>query len=281
MRLRKRLLFPVAALLGAAMIVLPAIASSEEASQPVEAVNEGSGVYGEHHHWSPSQTTVMAVGVVTLSNSTEIPHGVEWRSALKPSCEEGPGKVPVGTSEAASGTKWSGKCTFTQPATYTFWCTVHHAEMSGTITVNAIGTTTTTTTTPTSTTTTGTTTIPTTETPPVSPLVGSPSLRSSRHGTSVRGSLDISQAGAGDRIEVDLFAGSASLAKAKHTVRVRVGRFVRGSAPAGRQSFAVTLDAQARRALKRHHRLVLTVKITLVPFHGEVTTLTRVVVMHP
>ncbi|HEY5045785.1 MAG TPA: plastocyanin/azurin family copper-binding protein [Solirubrobacteraceae bacterium] len=280
MRLRKRYL-PAAALLGLAVAVLPAVASSEEASQPVEAVNEGGGLYGEEtHRWSPAQTAVTAVGVVTFSNSTAVPHGVEWRSAIKPSCEEGPGKVPVGTTEAASGTKWSGKCTFSQPGTYLFWCTVHHAAMAGTITVNAGGTTTTTTTTSTPTTN-GTTTIPLAETPPASPLVGTPSLRSRQHGTSVRGSLDVSPAGVGDRLEVDLFAGSASLAKAKHTVRVRIGRFIRNSVPAGGQSFVVTLDGKAKRALKRHHRLALTVKITLVPFHGAATTLTRIVVMHP
>jgi hypothetical protein len=97
----------------------------------------------------------------------------------------------------------------------------------------------------------------------------------------VHGSLDISQAGVGDRLEVDLLASSATLATAKHAVRVRVGRLVRGSVPAGRQSFAVTLNARAKRALQRHHRLAPTVKITLTPSHGEATTLTRSVVEHP
>jgi plastocyanin len=270
-RLRWRYV-PLVALFGVATAVLPAIASSEEASSPVEAVNEGAGIYGTHR-WSPAQTTVMAGGVVTFSNSSEIPHGVEWRSAVRPSCEEGPGKVPVGTNETASGTKWSGKCTFSQPGSYTFWCTVHHGEMTGTITVNANGTTTTTTTTtPTTTTTT------TPEPPNGSPLVGSPSLRSSQRGGSVKGSLDISKAGAGDRLEVDVLARSASVAKAKRSTPVRVGRFIRSSVPVGTVSFVVKLDAKARKALKRHHRLALTVKITLTPLYGEATTLTRSVV---
>ena len=97
----------------------------------------------------------------------------------------------------------------------------------------------------------------------------------------MHGSLDISQAGAGARLEVDLLASGSSLAKVKHPVRVRVGRLVRGSASTGKQSFAVHLDAKAKRALKRHRRLALTVKITLVPLHGETTTFTRAVVLRP
>ncbi|MGC2372576.1 MAG: plastocyanin/azurin family copper-binding protein [Solirubrobacteraceae bacterium] len=260
--------------LGLAAAVLPAIASSETSST-VTAENVG-GAYGEEHRWTPPRITVNAGGGVTFSNPTEVKHGVHWiNPPAAPTCDSG---VPVGTTETASGTKWIGACTFTQAGTYTYYCTVHGAAMSGTITVNPGGTTTPTTGT---TTPTGTTTTPTIETPSGSPLVGGPSLRASQRGTSVRGSLDISQAGAGDRLEVDLFASSASLAKTRHATRVRVGRFVRGSAPAGRQSFAVTLDTKARRALKHRRRLALTVKIALTPVYGETTTLTRAVVVHP
>jgi plastocyanin len=269
-RLRRRYV-PLAILLGLATAVLPAIASSETSST-VEAVNEGSAPYPEHHRWSPSQTTVMAGGVVTFSNPGTAPHGVEWVGGpAKPTCSSG---VPVGTTETASGSKWSGTCTFTQAGAYTFYCTVHHAEMTGTITVNANGTTTTTTTTTTPTTTTTTT---PTEPPAGSPLVGSPSLRSSQRGGSVKGSLDISKAGAGDRLGIDVFAQSTSLAKVKRS-RVRVGGLVRSSVSVGRMSFSVKLDTKARRALRRHHRLVLTVKITLTPFYGEPVTITRSVV---
>ena len=274
MRLRRRHL-PLVAVLGVATAVLPAIASSET-SQTVTAENIGGGFYGEEHRWAPPQVTVNAGGGVTFSNPTEVKHGIHWiNPPSTPTCDS---SVPVGTTETAAGTKWSGTCTFAQSGAYTYYCTVHGAAMSGTITVNPDGTTTTTTTTGTAPT--GTTTAPPPEAPSGSPLVGEPSLRSSQHGTSVRGSLDISRAGAGDRLEVDLFASSASLAT-KRSTRVRVGRFVRGSAPAGRQSFAVTLNARARRALKRHRRLALTVKIVLAPVYGETTTLTRAVVVHP
>jgi hypothetical protein len=215
--------------------------------------------------------------VVTFSNHTAVEHGVEWKSGpAKPGCEEGPGKVPVGTTPAASGTNWSGKCTFSQPGTYTFWCTVHGAAMSGTITVNPNGTTTVTPPPPMTTTTTTTPTKP----PAESPIAVS-SLRSRQHGRSVKGSVEISRAGAGGSLEVDVFATSASLSRAKHPARVRVGRFVRKSAPAGRTAFVVPLSARARRALRRHRRLVLTVKIVLTPVYGEATVLHRSVTERP
>jgi plastocyanin len=263
-------------MLGVAVAVLPAMALSAETT-PVEAVNEG-GYYGKHR-WSPAQVTVSVGAAVTFRNSSEVLHGVEWRSAIKPSCEEGPGKVPVGTTPAASGTNWSGACTFSQPGTYTFYCTVHRAEMTGTITVNAESPTPTTTTAPT-TNSAPTTTTPTTPGTSSSPLIGGPSLRSTQRGGTVRGSLEVSQAGAGSRLEVDLFADSASLATAKHPTRVRVGRLVRNSLSAGKVPFAVGLTPRARGALKRHHRLKLTVMITLTPLHRAPFNLTRVVIEH-
>jgi plastocyanin len=114
------------------LLVAPAVAGSEP-TPAIEAVNE-NGYYGEHHYWRPSTATVTAGGAVNLSNPTVVNHGVEWKSGPgTPSCSSG---VPVGTSPAASGSGWSGTCTFAQPGVYTFYCTVHGAEMVGTITVN-------------------------------------------------------------------------------------------------------------------------------------------------
>lgn len=120
--------------LGACAASLPAIASSA-ISPTFEAVNEpGVGIYGaERHAWSPTQASVAAGGVVNISNPTEVNHGVEWVGGTPtPTCTSG---VPVGITAAASGKKWSGTCTFTKPGVYTFYCTVHHAEMTGTVTV--------------------------------------------------------------------------------------------------------------------------------------------------
>jgi len=271
-RLRKRYL-PLVALLGASAAVAPTIASSETPS--ISAYNE-PGVYGSHS-WMPATATVGPGGVVNFSNPySETHHGLKFTGGpATPSCTG----IPVAATEPTGATSWHGECTFSTPGTYTFICTVHPSEMKGTITVNPNGTTTTTTTTPTTTTT---TTTPTTPVEPqsVSPLVGGPSLRASQRGGIVKGSLDISKAGAGDRLEIDIFAKSASLAKAGHSTRVRLGRLVRGSVSGGKLSFAVKLNAKARSALKRHRRLALTVKITLTPVHGEPLTVTRSVVEH-
>jgi plastocyanin len=261
-----------ALILGAALAALPALASSET-SPTVDAVNEG-GAYGEVHRWSPEQVAILAGNTVVFRNQSEVPHGIEWRSAVKPTCDS---SVPVGTTVAASGTKWSGGCTFAEPGTYIYYCTVHGAAMSGTVTVSSNGTTTVSTTPP-PTTPTSTTPAPGGE-PPAAPLARVV-VRPSQHGTAVRGALELAAAAAGARLEVDLIAPRASLARAGRRPAVRVGRLVRASVPAGQLPFAVKLDARARRALRHRHRLALTVKVLLTPPHGAPFLASRHVVEH-
>jgi plastocyanin len=256
------------AVLGAAVAVVPAIASSEP---PTVSSVSSSGAYP--YTWSPEQVSISGGGTVAFKNGTSgVPHGIIWESQVKPACN--------GVPETGDSSSWSGTCVFSQAGTYMFRCSVH-PFMHGTITVAANGTTTTTTTTPTmpTPTTTTPTTPSSTPTPPTqsprSALVGQPSLRSSQRGGSVKGVLEVSKAGAGDRLEIDVFAKSASLAAAKHSSRVRVGRLIRSSLSPGRVFFSVRLNARARRALRRHRRLALTVKITLTPAHGGPLTVTR------
>jgi plastocyanin len=310
MRLRKRYL-PLAALLGAAVAVLPTIASSA-VTATVNA--ESNTATCNYNCWSPAQVTVTSGDMVAFKNSSGVIHGVVWESSnpATPTCTN----VPVNSSS----TSFNGTCTFSQAGTYNFYCYVHGTSMSGTITANANGTTTTTTTGTTTTTTTPTTTSTTTTTPPPtttttttppppqststatqssttpsssttattpvepppgSPLLRSPSLRSTQRGTSVKGSLNVSQAGGGGRLEVDLFAKSASLARTRRSGSgsVRVGRLVRASVSVGRVSFSVSLTARGKRALTRHRHLALTVKITLTPVRGTPVSVTRNVVL--
>lgn len=278
------LLLFLTGLLGAAAVVLPAVASSEVAPW-IKAVDE-SGAY-EYHRWEPPTATVNAGGVVSFSNPSEaVKHGVEWRSPpATPTCSG----VPVGP--AVSGTRWSGTCTFSQPGRYEFWCTVHGEKMRGTVTVNASVTTTTTTYPPP--TTTGSTTAPaypssgpegSSPSSARSPLAGSAStavkLPRSQHGSSVRGSVAISQAGAGGSLEVELLAKSASLASAGHAGRVRVGRLMLSRLRAGKATFSVPLNRRARGALGRHRQLALSARIVVGPMTGAAVTVTRSVVLH-
>ena len=281
--MRRRYL-PAVAALGAALVVLPAIAGSE--TSPTIEAGQSEGLYGGFI-WRPASAEVSAGGTVSFANpSAGVMHGVVWNSGdpETPSCSG----VPIDEGR----TSWKGTCTFTRPGTYSFRCFVHPTEMTGSITVAANGTTTTTTTTPTTTTTSTTTTSTSTSTstltgptpagePLTGPaLVGSPSVRSSQRGGSVKGSLEVSKAGAGDRLEIDVFAKSAALAAARHSAPVRVGRLVRTPVGAGRLAFSIKLDAKALKAIRRHHHLALTVKITLTPPHGSPLTITRAVVEH-
>jgi hypothetical protein len=148
--------------------------------------------------------------------------------------------------------------------------------MKGTVTVNANGTTTvTTTTTPTPTTTT-----PSEPSGSSSPLSGSPSLRVSQRGGTVKGTLAIAKAGAGDELEIDVLASTSALGHRHRPSHTRVGQFTRASVRAGRLAFSIRLDASARRALAHRHRLALTVRIVLTPVYGQATTVNRSIVEH-
>ncbi len=281
---RSRTRVPILALLGlaAALVVLPAVAGSET-GPTIEAENIPAGTYTEEHHaWAPSQVTVGEGGVVTLKNpGSTIPHGVDWVGGpATPVCSG----VPVGTTAASSGTNWSGTCTFTHAGTYTFYCTVHGREMTGTIVVSGAGT-------PAP----GPSPGPEGAPPPPggsgpggspgaggSPFAGGAhalKLAAAQHGSSVRGSVAVSTAGAGGKLEVAVFAARASLAVHRSS-RIRIGRYLRPSLRAGVISFSVGLSARARAALRRHARLAVSVQIVLTPVSGKPAVMTKNVVLH-
>jgi plastocyanin len=290
--MHKRLLLSAIGLLMAAAATLPAVAGSDTGLE-IKAVNGPGPPLEATHEWSPPQLSVAEGASVTLSNPTAIPHGVHWISTpATPVCDA---SVPVGTGESASGTQWSGKCTFARAGTYSYYCTVHGAAMSGVVTVSGTQTTP-----PGSPPTTpgapggqspgggsGGSGGPGTTTPgsstPASPFLGGAAkaltLAATQHGSSVRGSVRVSPAGAGGRLEVVLLARSASLARVGHAKPVRVGHLERSSLSAGTARFMVSLTARARRALKRRGRLALTVQVQLRPQLGASATVTRTVVL--
>jgi hypothetical protein len=102
------------------------------------------------------------------------------------------------------------------------------------------------------------------------PLLKSVKLASAQHGEAVHGSLIVSSAGSGGKLQIELLAKGAA---------APLGKFVRSSLHAGNLTFALPLHAEGMATLRRHRRLALTVKITLTPSHGTAKTVTRAVVV--
>ena len=104
-------------------------------------------------------------------------------------------------------------------------------------------------------------------------------LAATQRGQVVRGSLQVAALGAGGRLEVQLLAPGTSLTTAAASARVRVGRLVRASVPAGVVHYSVALDARARHAVRLRRHLTLTVKIAFAAPHAPVTTFMRTVTL--
>ncbi len=309
--MRKLLRFPLAALLGAAIVVLPALAASSEPpalAATAEAkleVQENCNGYTEWPCWtvpggSPQYaplTTIAAGDSVTFADNHTATN-IAWTGAA-PTCAA---SVPVSPAPAKTG--WEGSCTFEAPGSYKFEsASLYSTYRKYEIVVSAPGTTPTGPTTSTgagsgaeggatnpngsSSSGSGSSTSGSgSQTAPVEALlVGSASsavkLPSSQRGQSVHGSVDVSQAAAGGRLEVRLLATRASLAAAGHSSHVQVGGVARSSLHAGTARFVVAVDAKAKHAMRLHGHLTLSVKILLTSVHGSVATITRSVVLRP
>jgi hypothetical protein len=337
-KLRKRYL-PVAAVLGAAVAIVPALAAGPPAPSEVKLEVAEHCYFKEWPCWNVKGNnpedirqvqpfTIAQGGTISFEdNEASYPTDVLWKGAA-PSCTPGVPSTPK--------TLWSSTCTFANAGEYEFESqdlfndgTFNYTKYKVIVeTAGGTGTTSTTTTTTTSTTTTPTTTTPTTTTPtttmpttttptpttpttattstqpsgggastattstststattpgsslpPISEPLATLALANAQHGDAVHGTVQIPTADSGARLEVELLAQGASLAKVKRGGSSRVGRLVRSSAPAGKVSFVVSLDAQAKHALRHHHKLALTLKIVLTPKHGAAMTLTRSVVI--
>ena len=291
MRLHWRYL-PVAAVLGAAVAIVPALAAGP--SEAKLEVNENCvqnawpcwAVPGSGSKPAPaSMVTIATGGEVMFTDNTATKANIAW-TGTAPTCSSG---VPV--SPTPPRAPWEGRCKFEQPGTYRFESStlfnegpsLNYTEYEIVVEGAATGTTPSTGTTPTSTTTTPSTTTTTSPTTPSEPSHGSPpkalELAGSQRGSTVHGSIRVPQADSGGQLEVSLFATRASLAKAGHSVRV--GRLVRSSLKAGSvSSFSVPLGAKGKAALHHRRRLALTVKIVLTPQYGAAVTVTRGVVVH-
>ena len=95
-------------------------------------------------------------------------------------------------------------------------------------------------------------------------------LAGGRHAR-VTGSVQVLGPGAGGRLKIEL--------ESKGESRAVAGRTALASVPAGTVPFSVALNAHAKRALRRSHRLVLTVWIELIPLSGAPVTVARRLVL--
>jgi hypothetical protein len=275
--------FFLAALPAATVAVTPALAAAP--SETKLEVNENC-VEPDWPCWAtpgssqPAEKVTIAGGGSINFVDAGTAANIAW-TGTAPTCEPG---VPVAPTAPATG--WEGKCAFTTPGTYRFESSTLFDDGIDNYTryeVVVEGPTTGTTGEPGTTPGTypGTTTgpHPAGESPAGSALSGTPRIGSSLRGGAVKGSLEVSKAGVGDRLEIELIATAASLGKAGHRTQV-VGRSMSASVAAGRRSFSVTLEAAARGALERRHHLALKVKVTLTPADGEATVFTRSVTLH-
>jgi plastocyanin len=248
-----------------------------------------------------STVTIAEGGMVSFGYPTgSYEHNADFSSnAVQPSCTQtagtpGPGSPPpLPTVPTAAG--WSGTCRFDTPGTYAFHCDMHPTLMHGTITVidpNAPP--------PTTGGSTGTTGGSTGSTPPPSGTTGgtgaTPGATTPAGGGSApRVRLRVAHAqrstllhgavttpAARSRIDVVALVSNAALATHRlggHARAVRVGERRLHSTTAGPTSFTVALDAAARGALRRRHRLTVTLRVVVTPPRGHaVVTTIRVVV---
>jgi len=119
-RTRKRYLL-LAGVLGAAFVVVPAIAESSPTVSGTESLM-----------WVPPEVTVASGGTVNFQDTSKsVPHGVVWEAGnpSTPTCSG----VPVNKGE----TSWKGTCTFANAGTYRYFCFVHGKAMSGRVNVGS------------------------------------------------------------------------------------------------------------------------------------------------
>jgi plastocyanin len=174
-------------------------------------------------------------------------HNADFRGGPSPtSCTQTggltSGSVPP-LPHVPTGQGWTGSCRFARAGVYQFHCDVH-PFMTGTIVAVASG----------------------------SPLAGNPrrdvSVASRQRGTSVRGSVRLSGAAAGGRLEVDLRASGRS-----------VGHLVRTDLQPGTMRFSLSLDRGAKRALRRAGHIGIAVKVTVRSLNGAEQSLLEKVLL--
>jgi plastocyanin len=216
---------------------------------------------------TPASVTIAAGGAVSFGYPAGLSqHDVHFLGGpAAPSCAGANAASQAafdssGRSATPQGPGWSGTCTFSAPGEYSFNCTLHPSVMYGTVHVaptpaagtgsgsgsgsGASGT--------------------------AAPAVSAVAVPSVQHGSAVTGAVTLGNDGS--RLVVDVYAAHSLLAVA-HSVPV--GRTIATAVPAGRHSFRVALNGAARRALRRHRRLALKVKLSVSAGSQPAVVVTR------
>ncbi len=112
---------------------------------------------------------------------------------------------------------------------------------------------------------------------PLAAAIGGVAVAKTQKGTAVSGSVTIGRSGS--FLIAEVYAEAAALARKKRPP-VRLGRQARGNLKAGRTTFKVPINNAARKALRRHHKLKVTLKLTVRPPKGAaLVTLSRTVTL--
>jgi hypothetical protein len=247
----------------AALVGIPALARAQQSDPPSSGrftahdLNGFASGYWTADDGQATSLTIATGGTVTFTYPAGGMsfHNVKF-TGPQPTCS-------ASLPPQAQAAPWSGSCTFDHAGTYPFVCSLH-MDMTGTVVVAD----------PVAATPTPTGGAYPTPTPPPAPTATPApqstlnlTLATRQRGTHVRGSVQVQSAHT--RIEVT--------AAAKLTGRraVRVGGWLKRSAPAGRVAFSVPLIAKARHTLTRAHKLAVTLRIALTPPGGR--TLNRAV----
>jgi plastocyanin len=221
-----------------------------------------------------NNASIFTGGTVSFSNGGNNPHNVNFTGSQPGPCTP---LLPIPGPPTTQD--WSGNCTFSSPGTYSFLCQQHAAfGMTGTVQV--------------------------VDSPPGGPPPGggnpppgggsggndpggSPtqpgsaqiSFARKQTGTTLRGSVTAS---AGARIVVTALVSNRYLStkRPKRLKKLKVGSQTKRSS--GRKvTFAVKLNAAARRALKSREKLTVSLRIVVTPSSGPATTKTAKVTLRP
>jgi plastocyanin len=243
-----------------ALVGIPALARAQQ-SPPSSGKFTAHDIDVSSGYWTANDGTDATLTVATGGKVTfTYPDGMSYHNVVFDDTSPKPASCD-GLPPHFQAPPWTGSCTFTRADTYTFHCELH-PDMKGTVVVADPPPGSTPTplpgTSPTPTPVYGATPTPTaTPTPQRTLKVTLPARQRGRH---VRGSVQVQSAHT--RLEVTI---SAKLTGRK---AVRVGHWLKRSAPAGRVAFAVPLIAPARHTLARRHRLAVTVRVALTPPGG-------------